>query len=220
MTAVNTQAPAGAPSDDSEFEEVKIKSVSGASFTREDGWSFCLPDGADVVVLPGMVARFYGRGVGYMVRGLFIDGVRVFYRTAEEQQQHALIKRFGATPADWLAKWDCGQSCWTVKMGGLGPGYEQAIQVTMAQVLRHMVERAYDASAWSDDATWRRDMEAIRLTDSPIPRSIRWGLSGAQWGAAMSLASAIYMRGPIAALGSEPLKDRLIQVSKHFPGGA
>ena len=42
------------------------------------------------------------------------------------------------------------------------------------------------------------------------------GLSGAQWGAAMSLASSIYMRG-VAAFEDEDVKDRRIQVSKSWP---
>lgn len=33
-----------------------------------------------------MLARFYGRGIGATVRGLFLDGVKVFYRSPEEQK--------------------------------------------------------------------------------------------------------------------------------------
>lgn len=38
---------------------------------------------------PGMTARFYGRGFGYTVRGLAINGVEFFYRTeAEDDERH------------------------------------------------------------------------------------------------------------------------------------
>jgi hypothetical protein len=209
------------PVDDLEFDDVLVKSVgAGGSFERSDGWSFCLPDGADVVVRPGMTARFYGRGIGFVVRGLFIDGVKVFYRTPAEQDQHALVERFGATAADWLAKWDSGAAVWSVEMGGMGPGYEQCIQITAAQILRHMLDAKYDASQWGDGGRWPDDRKAIETFGFADDTIKGLGLSGAQWGAACSLAACIYKRGPIDALSDPAVKERLIMVSKSFPGSA
>lgn len=208
------------PDHDSEFEQVEVSKFKDGVITRADGFSFCLPDGSDVVVRPGMSARFYGMGIGYAVRGLFIDGVRVFYRTAAEQQAHELEERFGRTAADWLAKWDRGGSVWSIEMGGFGPGYEQCIQITAAQVLRHMLDKQYDASRWSGVEQWQIDSQAIQAFGFADETIKALGLSGAQWGAALSLASAIYRRGPIDTLSDPKLKDRLIQVSKHFPGSA
>jgi hypothetical protein len=207
------------PQDDQEFQDTTVKSVRDDDFELADGWSFCLPAGADVVVREGMSARFYGKGIGFSVRGLFIDGVKVFYRTAAEQEQHALVERFGATPAEWLAKWDRGDSVWSVEMGGFGPGYEQCIQITAAGVLRFMLDKKLDASKWSAGGTWRDDEKVISAALFEVPAIEALGLSGAQWGAACSLAATLYRRGPIEALSDPVVKDRLILVSKTFPQG-
>ena len=208
------------PIDDNEFQETTVAKVDGQSFSRADGWSFWIPDGADVVVRPGMLARFYGRGIGYPVRGLFIDGQRVFYRTPAEFERHQLSERFGATAADWLAKWDRGDGCWSVEMGGLGPGHEQCIQITAAEVMRFMLAKKLNAEKWKEGGTWRDDEKAISAALFELPAVKALGLSGAQWGAACSLAAVIYKRGPIDALNDPAVKDRLIQVSKNFPGAA
>ena len=209
------------PLNDEEFQDAVIESVGAdGSFTRSDGWSFCLPHGADVVVKQGMTARFYGRGIGYVVRGLFIDGVRVFYRTKEADDRHQLVERYGATPADWLARWGAGESVWSVEMGGLGPGYEQCIQITAAELLRHMLTIKYDVRKWTDTDHWKADTDAIKAFSFADPTITALGLSGAQFGAAFSLSTVIYRRGPIEALNDPVVKDRLILVSKHFPGAA
>jgi hypothetical protein len=206
--------------DDLEFEDVTVASVNGASFERSDGWSFCIPDGADVVVQPGMTARFYGKGIGFPVRGLFIDGQRVLYRTVAEQADHHAIDTYGKDAAEWLARWDSGRGVWSVEMGGLGPGYEQAIQITTAEVLRHLLAAGYDAAEWSNTDRWQQDRKQIETYGFANAQIKRMGLSGAQWGAALSLATCLYRRGPRVALADEAVKDRLIQVSKHFPGAA
>lgn len=79
------------PKDDPDFEAVTIakvvKSTGGWEITRDDGWSFFVPDNPDVEPKVGMPVRFYGRGIGFTVRGLFVDHKKVFYRTAEEQSR-------------------------------------------------------------------------------------------------------------------------------------
>lgn len=81
------------PTDDLDFEVCVIKSVSGDkehgwSMTRDDGWCFFCPATSPVEPKPGDTARFYSRGIGYTVRGLFINEHRVFYRTDAEQREH------------------------------------------------------------------------------------------------------------------------------------
>ena len=41
-----------------------------------------------------------------------------------------------ATVKDLLDTWDSGSTIWSVEMGGIGPGYEQAIQVLMVELCR------------------------------------------------------------------------------------
>ena len=79
---------------DNQFEDTTIKSVSGKApdwtFERADGWSFSFTH-KDIVPKVGDTVRFYGKGTGYTVRGLFVNGHEVFYRT--EEQQDALHKK-------------------------------------------------------------------------------------------------------------------------------
>lgn len=79
------------PPDDRQFEDVRITNVepfkSGAwCIGLSTGWSFCVPAESPVVPAAGMAARLYGRGIGYTVRGLFLDGMKVFYRTEAEEE--------------------------------------------------------------------------------------------------------------------------------------
>lgn len=209
------------PSNDTEFEDTTLAAVrhegAGWDVKRADGWSFFVPEGP-VVPKVGSAARFYGKGIGYSVRGLFVDGRKVFYRTKAEEAEHREIEAYGADAADWLKRWDEGKGVWSIEMGGLGPGYEQAIQITAAEVLRHLLSAKYDTAQWAEHETWKRDRDAIDKAGFANPVITALGLSGAQWGAALSLAIALYRRGPRAALTDEAVKDRKIQVCREFPG--
>lgn len=73
---------------DSEFEDRLIAEVSdaGDSFTMDNGWSFFCDKKYGVALAPGQRVRLWGRGVGYPVRGLAIDGKIVYYRTKEQDE--------------------------------------------------------------------------------------------------------------------------------------
>jgi hypothetical protein len=77
---------------DVEYEEDRITAVEGNrrkgwGITRENGWCFYVPAHSLIEPKVGMMARFYGRGIGYTVRGLDLDGIQVFYRTPEQQRE-------------------------------------------------------------------------------------------------------------------------------------
>lgn len=210
----------GYPAHDSDFEDVTLVEVKGDTkkgweVKRSDGWSFGVQPDSPVVPAVGMSARFYGRGIGCAVRGLFLDGQEVYYRTEVEEEEHRQIQSYGADAAEWLRRWDAGDSVWSIEMGGLGPGYEQCIQITTAEILRHLLAVAYDHKAWPDPDIWKRDRDAIDAAVTPAIRNL--GLSGAQWGAAMSLATKLYMVGPRSIMTNDQVKDRHIQVTKRWP---
>lgn len=212
------------PINDEQFEETAIAKaepfgLGGWSIQRADGWSFFVPGTSPVEPTVGMSARFYGRGIGSTVRGLFLDGKEVFYRTEEQDNEYRDIQLYGADATDWLKRWDDGQSVWSISMGGLGPGYEQAIQITVAEILRHLLERKYDATAWADSEKWQADRKEIEEAGFANPKIDALGLSGAQWGAAMNMALQLYRRGPRAIMADEQVKDRHIQVHRNFPQG-
>lgn len=71
-----------------QYEEYVLTSVRPCTDGWEighDGWIMFCPKGA-VEPKVGSKARYYGKGFGYPVRGLDIDGQEVFYRTPEEQE--------------------------------------------------------------------------------------------------------------------------------------
>jgi len=211
------------PENDLQFEVATIKKVNavgnGWEITKHDGWGFFIPSSSPVIPEEGMEIRFYGRGIGFVVRGVFLDGKKVFYRTEAEDKEHGQIEIYGTDAADWLNRWDKGKSVRSISMGGFGPGYEQAIQITTAEILRHLLERGYDYSAWEDQETWQRNQKEIKAAGFANKRIEALGLSGSQWGAALNLALQIYRRGPRAVMSDEQIKTRHIQVCKNFPSG-
>lgn len=187
---------------DTQFEDSTIKSVethpSGWSITKADGWSFWVPGDSPVAPTENMPIRMYGRGIGAPVRGLFLDGKCVFYRTEDEDAEHFANELYGKDAADLVARWDSGRGILSIEMGGFGPGYEQALQTAMVEVLRHLV----GGGSINDESL-------MKITE-PL------GLSGAQWGAARGLAQRFFESGPQATLKAFA-DDRRIQVSRHFP---
>ena len=110
------------------------------------------------------------------------------------------------TVGDALAVWDSGESLFTVEMGGISPGYEQAIQVLAFALMRHGIDNGHPGMGETGDEAQRWGDEVISAHD------LKWGYSGAQVGAAKSLALMVLIRGYRAALRMPEVKDRLIQV--------
>lgn len=212
------------PADDPDFEDATITSVraeeksGGWSITHSDGWSFFVPKDSPIAPAEGMTARFYGKGIGYSVRGLFLDGREVFYRTAAQHEQHEREERYGKDAADLLRKWDAGDTIWSITLGGFGPGYEQALHVAAVEFAREGLDVPVEGDrdefyreGW--DEVCRHAMERIQpwLT----------GLSGAQYGAAKWLAwQWVHGAGPAFIDDPKFGDDRRIQVSRHWvPSG-
>ncbi len=212
------------PKNDTQFKNVIISKVEkhddGWTITRDDGWSFYVPPTSPVVPKVGMTARFYGAGIGSVVRGLFLAGKKVFYRTAKEDKAHQAKEIYGATVEEWLERWDTGDTVWSVSMGGLGPGYEQAIQMTVAELVRIILEHKFDCKKWAnaDDGTdWERDRKEVYEIAIKNPVIAKLGLSGAQYGSALFLAAKLCIDGPIKVMTYPEVKNRKIQISRNFP---
>lgn len=114
------------------------------------------------------------------------------------------------TVEEALKIWDSGESLFSVEMGGLGPGYEMAIQGLAFEMMRELK----DFKSWEDKKARKKvqknlDDVAHKLHAEP------WGrFSGAQVGAAQGLAAMVCRQGYRVALRKPEVKDRLIQVSK------
>lgn len=122
---------------------------------------------------------------------------------------------YGADSKEWLDRWDAGQTVWTIEMGGLGPGYEQAIHITVAEILRIMnnsdlPEKLGRSQELSDEVE-------KQLFENQLVKGL--GISGAQFSVAMGLAFAFFFDGPVVVMEQPEIKDRHILVSKNFPTG-
>lgn len=117
--------------------------------------------------------------------------------------------------AAWLADWDAGKPVWSVEMGRLGPGYEQAIQVLAVEMLRWLAEKK-PVLPEMDESAHTELAETMDAHFHGRPAIAAIGYSSAQWGAARNIASCFWAQGPEKALQSAPV-DRHIQVSRAWP---
>jgi hypothetical protein len=210
------------PDNDTQFTTNTITKVEGTpekgyALTMDDGWSIWTSSPCTVVPKVGDELRLYGKGLGFAVRGMFIAGQLVYYRTEDEDRTFHNEQMYGKDAAEWLRRWDAGQSVWSITMGGFGPGYEQAIQITVAEVLRKLLEMQFTFDVPEDKV--KAQWEIVEAWSPEHPKIKEMSLSGAQWGAACNLAALLYRRGPIGVMTDARVKDRHIQVSKNFPRG-
>lgn len=122
------------------------------------------------------------------------------------------------TANEAVAAWDANQSLWSIECGGLGPGYEQCIQIMAIEILREALN--------VEDATDKPLDEKVfqELVDVTIRkhRETLCGPSGAQVGAATNIAFRAYTVGWGAMLKTAKDQpgfdqDRFIQVSNKWP---
>lgn len=154
--------------------------------------------------------------------------------TTEKQIDHdaeADLERRRVENRTAIQRWDSGDSLWSVEMGGLGPGYEQAIQILIVELVRDSIDGGFpdvekleaedkaagiDLHDYSKSATqkaWSAWGGATihRIDDECL------GFSGAQVGVAKSVAYKILRDGWSKAMASAP-EDRKIQIQKQSPG--
>ena len=111
-----------------------------------------------------------------------------------------------------LSAWDRGESVWSMEMGGIGPGYEQAIQVLVFEIVRDQLDSPMPPAGTPMDG-W---------ADDTVRRVGEWpgcGFSGAQVGAAKWLAYRFLTRGHKGTLDECRARDRdrLLLVSQAWP---
>lgn len=121
------------------------------------------------------------------------------------------------TAADMLAAWDRGEIVATVEMGGLGPGYEQAIQMLTFEIVRDYVgQEIPEPSTPEMEGFWPAFGEAaIARTDDAAG-----GYTGAMVGAAKQLAYNLLRKGwdqCRSEIEAQFGPERIIQVSRAFP---
>lgn len=112
-----------------------------------------------------------------------------------------------ADAREQLRRWDAGESVWSLELGGIGPGYEQCIQVMAIEIVRDQLDRPQPEqpeSNWGDET-----IERVKL-----------GPSGAQVGQAKWLAWKWLTIGPAELVAKAKVQGRgddLILVSNVWP---
>lgn len=83
--------------EDTQYESAVLKSVTtredGLLLEREDGWSFFVPT-PPFAPEAGDACRYYGRGIGFPVRGVVVEGKGpLLYRTPEEEEERFKLQQ-------------------------------------------------------------------------------------------------------------------------------
>lgn len=122
------------------------------------------------------------------------------------------------TASEMIAAWDRGETIWSLEMGGLGPGYEQAIQTAAVEMMREGIGHDLEGprEGWYEGPWDEICSHALKKHDEALG-----GLSGAQYSAAKWLAWRwVHMGGAGKLLEDAKANgegDRAIQVSKQWP---
>jgi hypothetical protein len=122
---------------------------------------------------------------------------------------------------EMLILWDSGSTVWTLERGGLGPGYEQALQVCMIEICRAALKMPR-LDKETKGAYWKRfgrmcDRVVHEISDACC------GFSGAQVGAARDLAFRFVVSGIKRTFASYKKQrpadydNSHIMISKHWP---
>lgn len=123
------------------------------------------------------------------------------------------IEKFNyGTLKEAINKWNNKKTVWSVEMGGLGPGYEQCIQVLIFEICNKLI----DAKLPIKDKEKAKEFEKLA---EPIIHKLDGtfgGFSGAQVGAAKSVAFRFLTKGYDECLNDEAIKDRKIQVENSW----
>lgn len=202
--------------NDPERTENRVKEVrpqqGGFDVTQDSGWCFWLSDEYGITPKPGDKVTLFGKGIGWAFRGVLINDQVAFYRTEEEQKAWADVQMYGADAADWLQRWDDDRGVWTLHLGGLSAGYDQAINIASAEMLRALLKLKPEFATGEPISRAVRDQIDAEIGNVPS----LLGLSGASYMAALRIAVGIYHLGPVQYVGGAP-SDSRIQARKRMP---
>ncbi len=109
-----------------------------------------------------------------------------------------------------LKRWDNNDTVWTIEKGGIGPGYEQVIQIGIFELCKDLIgiELPKDnVDKWFDEALFKTMKREKRLDE----------ITGAQAGAMKNIAFHFLKNGysETLKLGKEQ-KANLIMVQNKF----
>lgn len=110
-----------------------------------------------------------------------------------------------------IARWRAGDTVFSVELGGLGPGYEQAIQIALFGILGHWLDKKVNPDSLIKDNRFTEECEQD-LTE--FLKDV--DLSGAMYSIASQTAYQFLKHGYAEIMKKCP-EDRTIQVERNFP---
>lgn len=118
------------------------------------------------------------------------------------------------TAKEALARWDAGKSVNSISLGGIGPSYEQCLQIAVFEIIRDCADLPLPVP---ETATPRQERSLDHWADATLARiNLPLGLSGAQWGMAKLFALHVLRDGWRAHRATYPL-GRLCIVRRDIP---
>lgn len=109
-----------------------------------------------------------------------------------------------------VKRWKAGKAVFSIELGGLGPGYEQAIQEMLFDVFSHLTEEKIPFASLVDG---KKFSDAYGKICDVVAEGK--GLSGAQYGAAKGVAYQFHRYGYKEMMEKVP-QDGLILVDNRF----
>lgn len=120
------------------------------------------------------------------------------------------MQEFKETNEEVIAKWNRNEIVWSAELGGMGPGYEQAIQILLFELLANwkITDNLEEGEKYSEIFNAYVDSTAHRLS--------KLGFSGAQVEVARATAFQFLKFGYAEIMNKLP-DERRIMVNKSFP---
>lgn len=212
------------PENDTQFNEHRVLSVE----TQGD-WFSCVLSNKQVVCIPancewnpveGDTIRLYGDPQwGGNIRGVFLNGQMVVYRTHTEYQEYSLSRMYGKDATDWLSRWDNNEKCWSLSTTALGPGYEQATQIAMAEFLRLMLGSDHKPGLLTNQENFKSFYNFLQTASETSQTVKRLNITNEQRESAIRLATHLFVFGPASLAGTQGFDRQPIQVQRLFPQG-
>lgn len=118
-----------------------------------------------------------------------------------------------------INEYDAGGTVWSIEMGGMGPGYEQAIQVGVIESCRAHAKYGLNHRR-VPTPEYAMNTYLSLLLDDAMKADPKWldGLSGAQAGAVMNIVANYLRKGYGACIDEwrqdKHLDERMIQVDR------
>lgn len=125
------------------------------------------------------------------------------------------MKQFTETWQEVVEKWKKGEIVSSAELGGIGPGYEQAIQVLLFEIMARWENKPVPAPKGEVyPAEYDQHVDRVVGELNKIH-----GFSGAQVGVAKATAYQFMHYGYAEMMNKLPI-ERHILVSKNFPSAA